>query len=93
MHEGTYGEIFMFRLVGLANLRGLSSTFMGFFIVLPIIMVGVALSKWKVVERANVMKGRIVVWSQGLTLAIGIWVKSLPAYRGTHHADKSDATR
>ncbi len=34
---------------------------MGFFIVLPIIMIGVALSKWKVIERAGELKVRIAV--------------------------------
>lgn len=74
--KGTYGEIFMFRLFEWL-MYGLSSTFMGIFIVLPIIMVGVALSKWKVVERANEMKGRITVVTV-ITLALGIWIKALP---------------
>ena len=34
---------------------------MGFFIVLPIIMIGAALSKWKVIERAAQYKGRIAI--------------------------------
>lgn len=73
---GTYGEIFMFRLFEWL-LYGLSSTFMGIFIVLPIIMVGVALSKWKFVERAKELKGRIAVVTV-VTLGLGIWIKSLP---------------
>ncbi|WP_438316238.1 DUF418 domain-containing protein [Sporosarcina sp. FA9] len=73
---GTYSEIFMFRLFEWL-LYGLTSTFMGIFIVLPIIMIGVALSKWKVVERAKELKGRIAVVTIA-TLVLGIWIKSLP---------------
>ncbi|MHA6258434.1 DUF418 domain-containing protein [Sporosarcina sp. CAU 1771] len=74
--RGTYGEIFMFRLLEWLT-YGLTSTFMGIFIILPIIMVGVALSKWKVVERASEIKGRIAAITV-VTLVVGIWIKSLP---------------
>ena len=73
---GTYGEIFTYRFFEWLFF-GLSSTFMGFFIVLPIIIMGVALSKWKVVERANELRGRIAGVTV-VTLALGIWIKALP---------------
>lgn len=81
---GTYGEIFMFRLFEWL-IYGLSSTFMGIFIVLPIIMMGVALSKWKVIERAKELTVRIAVVTI-ITLGLGIWIKSLP-YIGKPTAD------
>ncbi|MFD1926920.1 DUF418 domain-containing protein [Sporosarcina siberiensis] len=73
---GTYGEIFKFRLFEWL-IYGLSSTFMGIFIVLPIIMMGVVLSKWKVIERAKELRVRIAVVTI-ITLGLGIWIKSLP---------------
>ena len=45
---------------------GLGGTLMGFFIVLPIIMLGAALSKWKVIERSVKMKGRLVDSNESL---------------------------
>ncbi|MCZ2259013.1 DUF418 domain-containing protein [Sporosarcina sp. G11-34] len=81
---GTYSELFVFRLFEWL-VFGFSSTFMGFFIVLPIIMIGVALSKWQIVERSNELKGRIVALTVG-ALALGIWLKALP-YIGEPTAD------
>lgn len=74
--EGSFGEIFSFRLIEWATF-GLSSTFAGIFIVLPIIMLGAAMSKWKVIERAAELKGRLLFVTV-IALPVGIWIKSLP---------------
>ena len=74
--HGTFGEIFTFRFFEWLVV-GLGGTFMGFFIVLPLIMLGAALSKWKVIERAAELKGKIVIVTV-VALALGIWLKVLP---------------
>lgn len=73
---GSFGEIFTFRALEWL-VYGLSSTFLGLFIVLPIIMFGAAMSKWKVIERANELKGKLIVIGVVAT-AIGGWIKYLP---------------
>lgn len=75
--DGSFGEIMAFRLqewfvIGLAN-----GVVLGLFIILPIIMIGASLSKWKVFERAAQMKGRLTVVTV-LSLLGGIWLKALP---------------
>jgi len=74
--QGTWSEIFIFRFYEWLVI-GLGGTFMGFFIVLPIIMLGAALSKWKVIERAAEMKGRLVAVIV-LGLGVGFGMKALP---------------
>ena len=74
--QGTWSEIFVFRFSEWITI-GLGGTMMGFILVLPIIMLGAALSKWKVIERASEIKGRLVV-VMILGLGIGIWIKALP---------------
>ena len=74
--HGTFGEIFSFRFVEWL-IYGLSSTFLGVFIVLPLIMFGAAMSKWKVIERAAEIKGRLVIVTF-VALAAGIGIKVLP---------------
>lgn len=74
--SGSFGDIFVFRFFEWL-VMGLGGTFMGLFIVLPIIMLGAALSKWKVIERAKEFKGRLAILAV-LTLAMGIWIKLLP---------------
>lgn len=74
--NGTIGEIFSFRIMEWL-VYGLTSTFLGIFIVLPIIMFGAAISKWKVIERAHELKRKLLV--SGILIApIGIWIKALP---------------
>jgi len=74
--QGTWSEIFVYRFYEWLII-GLGGTFMGVFIVLPIIMLGAALSKWKVIERAAEMKGRLVAITI-IGLGVGIWMKALP---------------
>lgn len=75
--NGSFGEMLSFRIqewlfIGLAN-----GVFMGVFIILPIIMIGAALSKWKVFERAADMNSRLVIITV-VSLLAGIWIKALP---------------
>ena len=74
--HGSIGDIFVFRFFEWLVI-GLGGTFMGFFIVLPIIMLGAALSKWKIIERAKEFKGRLAILAV-TTFATGIWIKLLP---------------
>lgn len=74
--HGSFGEIFSFRLVEWLTF-GLGSTFLGIFIVLPLIMLGAAMSKWKVIERAADIKGRLVIVTVTM-LAAGLWIKIQP---------------
>lgn len=74
--NGSFGEIFSFRAVEWL-IYGLSSTFLGLFIVLPIIMFGAAMSKFKVIERARELKGKLIIVAI-LATAIGLWIKLIP---------------
>jgi len=74
--QGTFSEVFMFRFSEWLVV-GLGGAVMGFFIVLPIIMLGAALSKWKVIERAVEIKGRLALVVI-IGLGFGIWMKGLP---------------
>ncbi|CAM3100482.1 DUF418 domain-containing protein [Filibacter tadaridae] len=78
--HGTFAEIFSFRFFEWI-LVGLGGSLMGIFIVLPIIMFGAALSKFKVIERASEFKGRIAIVTV-VGLAAGIWMKALPFTSG-----------
>ncbi|MBO1913227.1 hypothetical protein J4G37_51515, partial [Microvirga sp. 3-52] len=74
--ESTFGEIFTFRFFEWLVI-GLGGTFMGLFIVLPIIMFGAALSKWKIIERAREFKIQLAIFTV-FSLTAGIWIKFLP---------------
>lgn len=74
--HGSYGEALVFRIFEWLMI-GLPAVFMSVFMVLPLIMIGAALSKYKLFERAAQWKGRIAVISVLFVIA-GIAVKSLP---------------
>lgn len=78
--NGSIGEIFSFRAIEWVT-YGLSSTFLGLFIVLPIILFGAAASKWKVIERAAQLKLPLAIVGV-VAGAIGIWIKMLPFTKG-----------
>jgi len=73
---GSFGEIFSFRFFEWLTF-GLLGTFGGLVLILPLLMIGAGLSKWKVFERAGEMKGRIAVVTV-LALTAGIWLKAVP---------------
>ncbi len=74
--HGSYGEIFSFRFFEWL-LFGLTGSLMGIFVVLPLIMFGAGLSKWKVIERAAELKVGIAIVTI-VSLAAGIWMKAAP---------------
>lgn len=78
--HGTYGEALIFRMTEWL-LIGLSSSFLGVFMVLPLIMLGAAFSKWKLFERAAEMKGKIAIVGF-IALVAGIFIKSWPSIDG-----------
>lgn len=78
--NGSFGEIFSFRAFEWL-VYGLGNTFLGLIIVLPIIMFGAALSKWKVIERIAELKGRLAIVAVVGTV-IGLWLKALPFIKG-----------
>ncbi|WP_318615750.1 DUF418 domain-containing protein [Sporosarcina sp. YIM B06819] len=73
---GSYGEIFSFRFVEWLPF-GFLGVFLAVVMILPLLMIGAGLSKWKVFERAGEMKGRIVVITV-MALAAGLWLKAVP---------------
>lgn len=73
--QGSFGEIFIFRLLEWLT-YGLSSTATGFFVVLPIIMLGAAMSKWKIIERAVHIKKPLIIVAILFVIA-GIGIKSI----------------
>lgn len=83
--HGTYGEIFSFRLFEWL-LYGLTTSFLGVFIILPLIMIGAALSKYKVFERASQMKGRIAIIA-GISLVVGVLLKYTPYFENATMGD------
>lgn len=79
--HGTYGEAFVFRFSEWL-LYGLTNSFLGIFMVLPLIMIGAAFSKGKLFERAAEMKSKIAIVGI-IALAAGIFIKSWP-YMDSH---------
>lgn len=73
---GSYGEIFSFRFVEWFTF-GFLGVFLGVVMILPLLMIGAGLSKWKVFERAGEMKGRIAIITV-LALVAGLWMKTVP---------------
>ena len=78
--HGSYGEIFSFRFFEWL-LFGLTGSLMGIFVVLPLIMIGAGLSKWKVIERAAELKVGIAIVTV-VSLIAGIWMKATPHIGG-----------
>lgn len=74
--NGSFLEILSFRSVEWL-IYGLSSTFLGLIIVLPIILLGAAMSKWKVIERVQELKGKLLIVGS-IGFVIGLWIKALP---------------
>ncbi|HJF33543.1 MAG TPA: DUF418 domain-containing protein [Sporosarcina psychrophila] len=73
---GSYGEIFSFRFFEWLT-YGLTGSLLAVFVVLPLIMIGAGLSKWKVIERAAELKVGIAIVTV-LALIAGIWMKAAP---------------
>ncbi|MEV9640531.1 DUF418 domain-containing protein [Mammaliicoccus sciuri] len=78
--HGSFGEIFMFRL-GEWFTFGVVGVFTSFFAVLPLMMLGAAFSKWKVVEKMYAMKGKLVV-TMIVGITLGVLLKNVPYIDG-----------
>ena len=82
--------VLMEKYLASAFLNGYTFGFLGAFgglvIILPLLMIGAGLSKWKVFERAAELKGRIAVITV-LALAAGLWLKALP-FTGEPSSDR-----
>lgn len=78
--HGTYGEALVFRITEWLII-GLTSSFMSVFMVLPLVMLGAAFSKWHLFERAAELKGRIAIVGI-IGLVAGIFIKSWPYIDG-----------
>lgn len=78
--HGTYGEALVFRITEWLII-GLTSSFMSVFMVLPLVMLGAAFSKWRLFERAAELKGRIAIVGI-IGLVAGIFIKSWPYIDG-----------
>lgn len=79
--HGSFGEVFMQRFTDWLTIGVASGLLLGCFMVLPLIIIGATLSKWKVIERANEMKGRLAVFA-AVMIIFGVWIKSLPFING-----------
>ena len=74
--HGSYLAALAFRAKEWLMISG-ANLFLTPFMILPLMMLGAAFAKWKVFERANELKGRLVVVGIS-TLVIGLLLKALP---------------
>jgi len=75
---GNWVDTFMQRLTDLSIQMSIGMWFVSLFTILPYMLLGAAASKWRLVERARELKWLWMALAIG-GLAIGIFVKSLPA--------------
>lgn len=78
--RGSFGEIFSFRFFEWL-LFGLTNSMLALLIILPLIMFGAGLSKWKIIERASEMKVRLTIIAL-ICIGLGVWLKSTPFHYG-----------
>ncbi|AXH98495.1 DUF418 domain-containing protein [Sporosarcina sp. PTS2304] len=78
--KGTFGEIFAFRASEFISFQvvGLITSVV---IILPLLMIGAAFSKWKIIERASELKWKFVV-IMVVFMTAGIVLKSIPYWDG-----------
>ncbi|KXH80084.1 hypothetical protein AU377_09705 [Sporosarcina sp. HYO08] len=79
--HGSFSEIFAQRFQDWLVIGVQSGFMLGFIIVLPLIMLGAALSKWKIIQRAHTLKVPLAIVAV-LGGAGGIWIKALPFTQG-----------
>ncbi|ARD49099.1 hypothetical protein SporoP33_13200 [Sporosarcina sp. P33] len=78
--NGTFGEIFAFRLNEFFMFEIIGLLTSG-FIILPLIMMGAAFSKWKVIEKMYAHKGKLLV-VLFVFLPVGLVLKNVPNWDG-----------
>lgn len=79
--HGSFSEIFAQRFQDWLVIGVQSGFMLGFIIVLPLIMLGAALSKWKIIQRAQTLKVPLIIVTI-IGCASGIWIKALPFTEG-----------
>lgn len=78
--NGTFGDIFAFRLNEFFTFEILGSI-TAVFIILPLIMFGAALSKFKVIERMYALKWKLLL-AMLVFIPIGVILKNIPSWDG-----------
>ncbi|MFS0575447.1 DUF418 domain-containing protein [Sporosarcina sp. 179-K 3D1 HS] len=79
--HGNFMDIMAQRFHDWLQVGVVSGIFLGFFMILPLLLLGAVFSKWKVIERAGEMKRWLAVGAV-LFIAAGIWLKALPFTNG-----------
>ncbi|GGG13519.1 hypothetical protein GCM10007425_04800 [Lysinibacillus alkalisoli] len=74
---GTWKEIFDQRLLDLAVQNDITMWFVGFFTILPYMLIGAAASKWQLIQRAKQVKGLWMALAV-ICIPLGIFLKNLP---------------
>lgn len=74
---GTWQEIFDQRLLDLAVQNDITMWFVGFFTILPYMLIGAAASKWQLIQRAKQVKGLWMALAV-ICIPLGIFLKNLP---------------
>ena len=78
--NGTFGEIFAFRLNEFFMFEILGM-FTAIFMILPLIMFGAALSKFKVIERMVALRGKLLI-AMFVFIPVGVVLKDIPNWDG-----------
>lgn len=83
--HGSWSEIFMFR-AGEFLIGGVGNSILGIVAILPLIMLGAAFSKYKIVERAFALKKKLLV-TMMIFIAAGVLLKNIPFLTGPKFED------
>ncbi|PIC65948.1 hypothetical protein CSV78_15170 [Sporosarcina sp. P16a] len=78
--NGTFKEIFAFRLNEFFTFEIIGSI-TAVFIILPLIMFGAALSKFKIIERMYTLKGKLLL-AMIICIPVGVVLKNIPSWDG-----------
>ncbi|WP_153732008.1 DUF418 domain-containing protein [Sporosarcina obsidiansis] len=78
--HGTFIEIFMYRMSEWFT-YGVIGLITAIFVILPLMMLGAAFSKWKIIENMYAMKWKLVV-TMIVCISLGILLKSMPYIDG-----------
>ncbi|PIC81909.1 DUF418 domain-containing protein [Sporosarcina sp. P1] len=78
--NGTFKEIFAFRLNEFFTFEIIGSI-TAVFIILPLIMFGAALSKFKIIERMYVLKGKLLL-AMIICIPVGVVLKNIASWDG-----------
>ncbi|ARF18266.1 DUF418 domain-containing protein [Sporosarcina ureae] len=76
--NGAFGDIFAFRLNEFFTFEIIGSI-TAVFIILPLIMFGAALSKFKIIERMYALKGKLL-FAMLVFIPIGVVLKNIPSW-------------